>query len=132
MPPAFQRSSNYHLGIHPLHPPMRLLAALRAAAHSNGGRHATVASVSVPVYDQCRTHCCACMYCLMVLVNMCCLLTLYRLDEHSFLCHPSPAGVLSVEPYTAAEEPATPQQVRISGNTTLAQWQSPRMAGPPP
>ncbi len=37
MPPAFQRSSNYHLGIHPLHPPMRLLAALRAAAHSNGG-----------------------------------------------------------------------------------------------
>lgn len=56
MPPAFQRSSNYHLGIHPLHPPMRLLAALRAAAHSNG-------------------------------------------------------GVLSVEPYTAAEEPATPQQV---------------------
>ncbi|KAG2435179.1 hypothetical protein HXX76_007262 [Chlamydomonas incerta] len=53
MPPAFQRrTANYHLGVHPLHPPRRLLTRLRAAAHAAG-------------------------------------------------------GVLSVEPYTAAETPAT-------------------------
>ncbi|PNW86482.1 hypothetical protein CHLRE_02g088300v5 [Chlamydomonas reinhardtii] len=56
MPPAFQcRTSNYHLGVHPLHPPRRLLARLRAAAHAAG-------------------------------------------------------GVLSVEPYTAAETPASPSE----------------------
>lgn len=37
LPPHFQSSKHYHLGIHATHPPMKLLAALRAAAHSNGG-----------------------------------------------------------------------------------------------
>ncbi|KAG2485560.1 hypothetical protein HYH03_015725 [Edaphochlamys debaryana] len=58
MPYSFQRSSNYHLGVHPLHPPQRLLTLLRAAAHAQG-------------------------------------------------------GALSVEPYTAAETPATPEQVSL-------------------
>lgn len=55
MPKHFSRAINYHLGIHPLHPPKRLMAALRQAAHAQG-------------------------------------------------------GMLSIEPYTAAEEPATPTQ----------------------
>ncbi|GIL78363.1 hypothetical protein Vretimale_7719 [Volvox reticuliferus] len=58
MPPHFQRSCNYHLGIHPLHPPLRLMRQLRQAARANG-------------------------------------------------------GVLSIEPYTAAEEAARPDQVSI-------------------
>ncbi|GLC36683.1 hypothetical protein PLESTF_001483900 [Pleodorina starrii] len=37
MPPHFRRSSNYHLGIHPLHPPTTLMRQLRQAAHDNGG-----------------------------------------------------------------------------------------------
>ncbi|GLI71434.1 hypothetical protein VaNZ11_016648 [Volvox africanus] len=37
MPPHFQRSRNYHLGIHPLHPPLLLMRQLRQAARANGG-----------------------------------------------------------------------------------------------
>ncbi|GIL57814.1 hypothetical protein Vafri_13053 [Volvox africanus] len=37
MPPHFQRSCNYHLGIHPLHPPLLLMQQLRQAARANGG-----------------------------------------------------------------------------------------------
>jgi sugar/nucleoside kinase (ribokinase family) len=37
LPPAFQRARNYHLGIHPLHVPQRLLQQLRAAARAGGG-----------------------------------------------------------------------------------------------
>jgi hypothetical protein len=37
LPPDFQSSVHYHLGIHAGHPPMKLLRALRAAAHAAGG-----------------------------------------------------------------------------------------------
>lgn len=37
LPTHFQSSTHYHLGIHAAHPPMKLLAALRAAAHNRGG-----------------------------------------------------------------------------------------------
>lgn len=37
LPPHFQSSKHYHLGIHASHPPMKLLRALRKAAHSNAG-----------------------------------------------------------------------------------------------
>jgi hypothetical protein len=37
LPPHFQASKHYHLGIHASHPPMKLLRALQAATHSNGG-----------------------------------------------------------------------------------------------
>ncbi|GFR44587.1 hypothetical protein Agub_g5864, partial [Astrephomene gubernaculifera] len=37
LPPAFRTSANFHLGLHPLHPPLRLMRQLRRAAHENGG-----------------------------------------------------------------------------------------------
>jgi len=56
MPPHFKIARNFHIGVHPLYPPLRLLRKLREVAHEAG-------------------------------------------------------GVLSVEPYTAAEQPATREQV---------------------
>jgi hypothetical protein len=37
LPASFQSSVHYHLGIHAGHPPMKLLRALRDAAHTRGG-----------------------------------------------------------------------------------------------
>ena len=37
LPPAFRRSTSYHLGIHAARPPMALLQQLRQAAHAHGG-----------------------------------------------------------------------------------------------
>lgn len=37
LPAPLQAGRAYHLGIHAAHPPMTLLAALRAAAHAHGG-----------------------------------------------------------------------------------------------
>uniref|UniRef100_A0A7S0RQS8 Carbohydrate kinase PfkB domain-containing protein n=1 Tax=Chlamydomonas leiostraca TaxID=1034604 RepID=A0A7S0RQS8_9CHLO len=37
LPPHFLRAPTYHIGIHPLHPPLKLLRALREAAHAHGG-----------------------------------------------------------------------------------------------
>lgn len=38
LPGSYQlATANYHLGIHAAHPPMKLLAALREAAHARGG-----------------------------------------------------------------------------------------------
>ena len=39
LPSHFQASKHYHLGIHAAHPPMKLLRALRKAAHT-AGEHA--------------------------------------------------------------------------------------------
>lgn len=48
LPAHFQASRHYHLGIHASHPPMKLLRALQAAAHSRGGAHTvSLASGSV-------------------------------------------------------------------------------------
>uniref|UniRef100_A0A7R9VJX3 Carbohydrate kinase PfkB domain-containing protein n=1 Tax=Chlamydomonas euryale TaxID=1486919 RepID=A0A7R9VJX3_9CHLO len=37
LPRRFREARNYHIGVHPLHPPLRALAAMRAAAHAAGG-----------------------------------------------------------------------------------------------
>lgn len=37
LPASYRASVCYHLGIHPLHPPLKLLARLRDAAHAHGG-----------------------------------------------------------------------------------------------
>ncbi len=37
VPEPYRHAANAHLGIHPLHPPRRLLTALRSAAHARGG-----------------------------------------------------------------------------------------------
>ncbi|KAF6266108.1 Ribokinase-like protein [Scenedesmus sp. NREL 46B-D3] len=47
LPAAFQSSVHYHLGIHAGHPPMKLLRALRDAAHARGGL------LSVETYTAC-------------------------------------------------------------------------------
>ncbi len=43
LPHEFQRSQNYHIGIHASYPPLQLLLALRRAAHEAGGVHAAPA-----------------------------------------------------------------------------------------
>ncbi len=43
MPITYQtQAANYHLGIHPLHPPHKLMRSLRAAAHARGGEEANL------------------------------------------------------------------------------------------
>ena len=57
LPDRCRTARSFHIGVHPLHPPLELLGMLRQAAHSRG-------------------------------------------------------GLLSVEPYTCAEEKPTPEQLR--------------------
>ncbi|GBF88120.1 26S proteasome regulatory subunit [Raphidocelis subcapitata] len=47
LPASFRASRSYHLGIHAAHPPMRLLGALRDAAHARGGL------LSIETYTAC-------------------------------------------------------------------------------
>ena len=35
LPGHFKRARNYHLAVHPLHPPMQLMAALRQASYQH-------------------------------------------------------------------------------------------------
>ena len=37
LPEHFRRARSFHIGVHPLHPPLKLLRELRQAAHSRGG-----------------------------------------------------------------------------------------------
>lgn len=57
LPPSFQQARSYHLGVHPLYLPRKLLASLRAAAHASGGllsAETYTASESAPSLQQIR------------------------------------------------------------------------------